>query len=110
MAIGQIIRIKEVGTISILLTGRRTIELHNVALAPNCDLNLISLEQLRESGILYHDNPSIMTLIRGGEIIAHFKKNYNLFILDKAMLGQVMSAISRAMTTTGREQPTHLVS
>ncbi len=86
------------------------IELHNVALAPNCDSNLISLGQLRESGISYHDNPSAMTLMRVGEIIAHAKKNHNLFILNTAMPGQVMSAISRAMTTTGQGQPTHLVS
>lgn len=114
-AASQIIRTEGVGTVSIPLTGGRTIKLHNVALAPNCDSNLISLGQLRESGISYHDNPSTMTLMRGGEIIAHAKRDHNLFTLEAAIPGQVMSAISRStasrvMAITGRGRPTHLVS
>lgn len=50
-AAGEVIRTEEVGTVSIPLANGTTIELHNVALAPGCDSNLISLGQLRESGI-----------------------------------------------------------
>lgn len=82
------------------------IELHNVALAPDCNSNLISLGQLRESGIMFHDDPTTMTLTRGGNIIAHAMRSQNLFILNTAMPGLVMSI--KAMAITGRGQPTHL--
>ena len=109
-AAGQVIRTEEIGTVSIPLTDGTTIELQNVALAPGCDSNLISLGQLRESGITYHDDPDSMTLMKSGSIIARAKRNHNLFTLDLAMPGQIMSAISRAMAITGRGRPTHLVS
>lgn len=110
MAVGQIIWIEEIGIISIPLTGGRMIKLHNIALAPNCDLNLISLGQLQESDILYHTNPSTITLMRGGKIIAHAKRNHNLFTLDIAMPRQIMSAISRVMATIRQGRPIYLVS
>ena len=109
-AAGQVIRTEEIGTMSIPLADGTTIELQNVALAPGCDSNLISLGQLRESGITYHNNPSSMTLMRGGRTIARSKRSYNLFTLDLAMPGQIMSAINRAMAITGRGRPTQLVS
>ena len=99
-AAGQVIRTEEIGPVSIPLVDGTTIELHNVALAPECDSNLISLSQLRESGITYHDNPSAMTLMRDDKTIAHAKRSHNLFTLDLAMPGQIMSAISKAMTIT----------
>lgn len=98
-AAGQVIRTEEIGTVSIPLAGGTTIELHNVALAPDCDSNLISLGQLRKCGITFHDNPTTMTLMRGGKIVAHAKRSHNLFTLDSAMPGQAMSA--RAMAITG---------
>ena len=95
---------------SIPLADGITIELQNVALAPGCNSNLILLGQLQESSITYYDDPSLMTLIRGGRTIARAKKSHNLFTLDLAMPGQIMSAISRAMAITGRGRTTHLVS
>lgn len=107
-AAGQVIRTEEIGTVSIPLSGGTAIKLHNVALAPNCDSNLISLGQLRESGIRYHDNPTAMTLMRNGKIIAHAKRERNLFTLDLAAPNQAMSA--KVMAIRGRGRPTHLVS
>lgn len=62
-AAGQVIRTEEIGTVSIPLADGTKIELHNIALAPRCDSNLISLGQLREGGITYHDSPTSMTLM-----------------------------------------------
>ena len=107
-AAGQLIRSEEIGTVSIPLNGVTSIELHNVSLAPDCDSNLISLGQLRESGITYHDSPTAMTLMKEGKVIAQAKRNQNLFTLDRASLGQTMSA--KAMAVKGRGRPTHLVS
>ena len=100
-AAGQVIETEEIGIVSILLADGTTIKLHNVALAPGCDSNLILLGQLRESGITYHNDPSLMTLIRGNKTIARAKKSHNLFTLDLAMPGQIMLAISRVMAITG---------
>lgn len=86
IATSQIIRIEKVSTVSILLISGKIIKLHNVALTPNCNSNLISLEQLQENCILYYDNPSVMTLIRGGKIIVHAKRDYNLFTLYTVIL------------------------
>ena len=92
-AAGQIIWTEEVGTVSIpLSTGR--IELHNVTLAPDCNSNLISLGQLKESGITYHDNPEAMTLMRIGKINANAKREQNFFTLDLAQLGKVIAMTS----------------
>ena len=108
-AAGQVIRTEEIDTVSIPLADGTTIKLHNVTLAPGCDSNLILLGQLRESGITYHDDPSLMTLMRGNKTIARAKRSHNLFTLDLPMPGQIMSAISRAMAITSRGRPTHLV-
>ena len=116
-AAGQVIRTEEIGIVSIPLSGGNTIELHNVALIPGCNFNLISLGQLHESGITYHDNPMTMTLMRNGKVIAEAKREQNLFTLNLADPGKAMAVISpsdnikhRAMAMTGRGHPTHLVS
>ena len=69
-------------------------------LVPDYNLNLISLGQLQNSDIRFHDNPTTMTLTRGGNIIIYIKKSHNLFVLDIAMPGLVMS--TKKMTTTRR--------
>ncbi len=86
-----------------ILLADGNIELHNVTLAPGYDLNLISLGQLRESGITYHNNPTTMTLIRHGKVIAHAKQSRNLFTLDLAHSGRAMALTIqlKAMTTAG---------
>ncbi len=97
----MVIRTEKIGTVSILLSGDATIELLNVALALNCDSNLISLGQLRESKITYHDNSTAMTLMRNRKIVAHSKRERNLFTLDLATPNQVMSA--KAMAIRGKD-------
>lgn len=69
----QIMQTKEVGIVLIPLVDSMVIKLHNIALARNCDLNLILLGQLQKSGILYHNNSKTMILIRDQKIIAHAK-------------------------------------
>lgn len=105
----KIIRSEEIGTVSIPLADGKSIELLDIALVPECDSNLISLGQLRETGITFHDNPSHMTLIRHGVVIAQAKRHRNLFILDRAIPETMMKVRNLAMAT-GRGRPTHLVS
>lgn len=62
IAARQVIWTEEIGTISIPLVDGDHIKLHNITLAPECDSNLISLGQLCEARIIYHDNPSVITL------------------------------------------------
>lgn len=69
---------------SIPLANGENIELQNVALAPKCDSNLISLGQLRKIGITYHDNLIAMTLMRNRKVIIYTKKDTNLFTLEIA--------------------------
>lgn len=109
-AAGQVIWTEEIGIVSIPLLDSITIELHNIALAPKCNLSLILNGQLWESSIIYHNNPNTMILMQGDKTIAHTKKSYNLFIFELAMLGQAMSAISKTMAIKGQGQLTHLVS
>lgn len=105
----KIIRLEEIGTVSIPLVDGKSIELLDTALVPECDSNLISLGQLQETSITFHDNPSHMTLIRHGVIIAQAKRHQNLFILDRAIPKTVMKVRNLAMAT-GKGRPTHLVS
>ena len=107
-AAGQVIWTEEIGIISISLADGSTIELHNVALAPGCDSNLIFLGQFQKSGITYHDKPAAMTLIKDGKVITHVKKNRNLFTLEFAQPGRAIATIKtvsiqpRAIAITGR--------
>ena len=113
IATGQVIRTEEIGTVLIPLVGGDNIELHNVVLVPRCNFNLISLGQLCKSEITYHNNPTAMSLIRNGEVIARAKKDWNLFTLKLAQPGRAMTVINirpKAMAITGRGRPTHLVS
>lgn len=57
---GQIIQTNKIDTITILLLGDKTIELHNVAYIPKCNSNLISFNQLRKSEILFYNNLIIL--------------------------------------------------
>ena len=66
----KIICLEKIGTVSILLADGKSIKLLDTALVPECDSNLISLRQLRETDITFYDNPSHMTLIKQGVVIA----------------------------------------
>ena len=129
---GQVIRSEYVGTVVIPLKDGQSIKLEGVTYTPESNSNLISLCQLRESGIGYHDDPTSMTLRRGSEVIAYAKRNQNLFILDTVTVGKFMLATeavtttnrtptappattstttptkTRAMAISGRDRPTHL--
>ena len=72
--VGEIIQTEQVGAVSIpLITGQ--IDLQNIALASKYDSNLISLSQLRETGITFYDNPTSMALIKDGKVITHAKRS-----------------------------------
>lgn len=92
MAVEQVMQTEEIGTVFIPLADNN-MELHNVVLAAGYDSNLISLGQLRETGITYHDNPTTMTLIRHGKVITHIKQTQKLFTLDLAHLVRAMAVI-----------------
>ena len=114
----QGIRTEQVGTVLIPFKNGR-IELQNVALASECDSNLIFLSQLRESIIILHDNPTSIALMKDGEAIAHAKRSRNLSILDLATPGKVMKVCHevsaprqthRRRALRGRGRLTHFVS
>lgn len=112
---GQVIRSEGVGTVRIALADGAAIELKGVALVPECESNLISLGQLRDSRITYHDENSFMMLMQDGVPIAQARRDRNLFVLDLATPGKVMQANvttnnKHAMVITGRGRPAHLVS
>ena len=99
----QILRAESIRTIIISLADRSSLKLRNVAYAPDCDSNLISLGQLCDSNIVYVNNAEAMTLMQSGQPIAHARRDQNLFILDLAIPNKAMQ-----VTECGR--PTHLVS
>ncbi len=70
----QVIQIEEIGNVLIPLVDGNNIKLKNVALAPEYNSNLISLGQLRETRITYHNNPTVMTLMQQGRVIIYAKK------------------------------------
>lgn len=76
--------------------------MYNVALVLEYDSNLISLEQLRESRIIYYDNPEAMTLMKDGKVIIYTKKERNIFTLNLAQPG-------KAMARTDQRRPTYLI-
>lgn len=83
-AVGQVIWIEKVGTISIWLANGNKIELQNITLAPGCNSNLIFFSQLQETGITFYDNPTVMTWMRNRKVIAQAKKDQNLFTSELA--------------------------
>lgn len=119
-AVGQVIWIEKIGTVTIPLANGN-IELHNDVLARGCDSNLIWPSQLQETEITYHDNPTTMTLMQYRKVIDYTKRTWNLFPLDLAHLGRAMAVTikpkamaiagqARAIAITGQGRPTHLVS
>lgn len=100
---GQTLCAKSIRTIAIPLDDGSSIRLKGVAYAPKCDSNLISLGQLRNSNIIYVDNPNTMTLIQGDQAIAHTRRDQNLFILNLAIPNKVMQVTQppRAIMTQG---------
>lgn len=83
-------RSERVGTVTIPLTNGKLFTLREVSYTPNCDSNLISLGQLRESRITFHDTSDAMVLMRDGELIARARRDPNLFVLDSASADKAM--------------------
>ena len=86
MARGKIIYSQKVGIVHFtLLSGKITMTLLNVEYAPKCDFNLISLGQLCESGILYHNHPNSMALKQGKSTLKVANRHKNLFVLETGL-------------------------
>ena len=104
----------------IALADRASIKLEEVAFVPKCESNLISLGQLRDNRITYHDKDSSMLLMQDGVPIAQARRDRNLLVLDFATPKKVMQtnvaivtnvAINKhAMMKTGQGRLKHLVS
>lgn len=62
----------------------------NVAYTPKCNLNLISLSQLRELGISYHNHSDSMMLKQGKTTLKMANKEKNLFILKIGLKERVI--------------------
>lgn len=78
----EIIRSEKVGSVHLFTHSRTIITRNNVAYTPRCDSNIISLCQLRESGITYHDHHEQMILKQKGNTIRSASRYKNFFILD----------------------------
>lgn len=55
-----------VGTAKILLVDGSSIKLEGVAFVPDCESNLVSFGQLRESQTMYPENSTSMMLMQNG--------------------------------------------
>ena len=78
----EIIRSYKMDTILLSTCNGTTITVNNITYIPRYNFNLISLGQLREVGIIYHDNSKQMMLKQRGNIIESRNRFKNLFILD----------------------------
>ena len=101
---GNIIRSSQIGTVTFLLKNGSNLTLTNVAYTPEYDSNLISLGQLRETGISYHDHAEYMVLKHEGKTIGLATSRKNLFILN------IQIAPSKTMLVKGRGRPIYRLS
>ena len=97
-------RLEQVETIVLPLGNGSELTFSNVAYAPECNSNLISLGQLRETGILYHNYPEYIVLKQRGNVIGVATRKKNLFVLDTRSLSD------KVMLVKGRGRPTYLLS
>ena len=79
---GNIIRSSQIGTVTLLLENSSNLTLTNTAYTPECNSNLISLGQLRETDISYHNHTKCMMLKQEGKTIGLATRRKNLFILN----------------------------
>jgi hypothetical protein len=100
-ASGHVITSEETGTIVLPLASGKNFEIHGVAYIPKCDSNLLSLGQLRRSGVTYHDREHHMLLKQNGTVVASARRDKEVFVLETATPGI-------AMMTIGRGRPTYL--
>ena len=63
MATGQVIYTIKIYIVAFFLISNKLIEMYNITFTLEYNRNLISLYQIQEIGIIYYDNPQIITLI-----------------------------------------------
>lgn len=97
----------------IALANAVSIKLKGIALVLECKSNLISLKQLRDSKIIYHNKETHMLLTQNSLPITQVRRDQNLFVQDIAVPEKVIqtniASNKHAMMTTGRKKPTYLV-
>lgn len=98
----EVIQPQEVGTVHFSLPNRKVTQL-NIANTPKCDSNLISLRQLRKSGILYHDHLDFMILKQRRSTIALAVRYKNLFIFETTLK-------NKTILVWEKERPIYLLS
>lgn len=101
---GDIIRSKQVGAITLPLKNGLELTFSNVVYILECDSNLISLGQLRETDISYHNHPEYMVLKQGRKEIGSATKKKNLVVLDTQL------PPGKAMLVKRRGRPIYLLS
>ena len=104
MAGSNIIRSSQIRTVTLLLENGSNLTLTNVAYTPECNSNLISLGQLRVTGISYHYHTECMVLKQEGKTIGLATKRKNLFILNTQI------ASSKTILVKGRGRLTYQLS
>lgn len=98
MAGVKVIQSQEVGIVYFPLQNKTTMTLLNVAYTPKSNSNLILLDQLPESGILYYDHFDSIILKQGESILEVASRYKNLFILKTGLRGKIMLVQGRSPT------------
>ena len=78
---GNIVSAVEKGVVKIC-TKTETVQIKDVTLVLQATTNLISLRQLQQSGITYHNEDTKMTLKKEGRTVASVQQIGNLYILN----------------------------
>lgn len=99
----RIFQVKRIGMIIIPISDGSSLKLWDVAYAPDCNSNLISLGQLHDSNITYVDNSEAIILMQAEHPIAYTKCDQKFFVLK-------LATPNKAMQITRYAQPTYLVS
>ena len=79
---GNIIRSSQIGTVTLLLENGSNLTLTNVAYTSEYDSKLISLGQLWETSISYHNQAECIVMKQEGKTIGLATRRKNLFILN----------------------------
>lgn len=87
----KIIFSSKIGTITILLSKKRLINLLNINLILECKSNITSLSQLKKTRFTYHNKSTKMTAMKKSIIVTHVRYDHNFFILDLLKLSQTIA-------------------
>lgn len=93
MARKNIIRSNQVGTVIFPLINSMQLTFSNVTFALKYDSNLISLGQLQEIGISYHNYSEQMLLRQAGKTIGSAIKKKKLFIFNTQTPSRKMTLV-----------------